>query len=165
MIEQSEMISCVRLVIMNELALIRLWILAGAVVQIECRSRKTSEITYQKHGVTDSTGSYKIPVRGDRGDDRCDVLLVKSSDPECSMPNSGRDRARVILTRNNGMNSNIRFANSMGFLKNAPLARCAEVLQKYQDTEEDVWRSWVILFELYCIRMRNLIQLYNQIMS
>ncbi|KAL3829914.1 hypothetical protein ACJIZ3_018716 [Penstemon smallii] len=110
--------------------------LARAIVRIECRSRKTSRRTYIKHGITDSDGTYKIPVRGDRGDDYCDVLLVKSSDPECSEPNSGRDRARVILTGNNGMNSNFRFANSMGFLKNTPLASCPKILQKYQEVDE-----------------------------
>lgn len=84
--------------------------------------------------VTDSTGSYNILVQDDREDDICEAVLVKSSDPECNIPSSGR--ARVILTRNNGMNSNARFANAMGFLKNEPLASCPEILQKYQETED-----------------------------
>ncbi|KAG8373346.1 hypothetical protein BUALT_Bualt11G0014600 [Buddleja alternifolia] len=112
--------------------------LAGAVVRIECRDRANSKLTYTKEAVTDSTGHYQILVETDRGDDWCDAVLVKSSDPECSSPNAGRDRARVILTRNNGMTSNTRFANAMGFLKNTPLASCAQILQKYQETEEDV---------------------------
>ncbi|KAL0285487.1 UNVERIFIED_CONTAM: hypothetical protein Scaly_2818000 [Sesamum calycinum] len=64
------------------------------------------------------------------------AVLVKSPDPECSVPNAGRDRARVILTRNNGMNSNARFANALGFLKNTPLASCPQVLQQYQEAED-----------------------------
>ncbi|KAI3462050.1 hypothetical protein Pfo_018713 [Paulownia fortunei] len=110
--------------------------LAGAVVRVECRERTSSELTYTKEGVTDSTGHYQILVQSDRGDDFCDAVLVKSSDPECSTPNAGRDRARVILTRNNGMNSNTRFANAMGFLKNTPLASCPQILQQYQEAED-----------------------------
>ncbi|KAL2504570.1 Pollen Ole e 1 allergen and extensin family protein [Abeliophyllum distichum] len=108
----------------------------GARVKLECRARDTLQVTYMVESVTDSTGSYNILVQDDRGDEVCDAVLVKSSDPECAIPNSGWDRARVILTRNNGMNSDIRFANAMGFLKNEPLASCAQILQKYQETED-----------------------------
>ncbi|KAL2521605.1 Pollen Ole e 1 allergen and extensin family protein [Forsythia ovata] len=110
--------------------------LPGSLVKIECRDRDTSRVTYEVEGVTDSTGSFNILVQSDRGDDACDAVLVKSSDPECSTPNSGRDRARVILTRNNGMVSDTRFANAMGFLQNVPLASCPQILQKYQEAEE-----------------------------
>ncbi|KAL0448601.1 UNVERIFIED_CONTAM: Major pollen allergen Ole e 1, partial [Sesamum latifolium] len=107
-----------------------------ATVRIECRNKDTAQLTYTKEAVTDSTGHYSVLVETDRGDDFCDAVLVKSADPECSMPNEGRDRARVILTRNNGMISNKRFANAMGFLKNTPLANCPMILQKYQEPEE-----------------------------
>ncbi|XP_075494231.1 major pollen allergen Lol p 11-like [Primulina tabacum] len=110
--------------------------LAGAVVRIECRSRANSKLTYQKEGVTDSSGNYNVLVESDRGDDYCDAVLVKSSDPECSEPNQGRDRARVILTRNNGISSNTRFANPMGFLQQKALASCSRILKKYQEAEE-----------------------------
>ncbi|KZV49757.1 olee1-like protein-like [Dorcoceras hygrometricum] len=109
---------------------------SGAVVRIECRSRASSQLTYLKDGVTDSSGNYNILVESDRGDDYCDAVLVKSLDPECSEANQGRDRARVILTSNNGMTSNTRFANPMGFLKNRPLASCSKILQKYQEAED-----------------------------
>ncbi|EPS62385.1 hypothetical protein M569_12405, partial [Genlisea aurea] len=109
--------------------------MAGAAVRIECREAHTSQITYVEDGVTNSAGHYEIRVHGDRGDDVCDAVLLKSSDPECSTPDAGRDRARVVLTRNNGIASDHRFANSMGFLRNAPLAACAQVLQKYRSDE------------------------------
>ncbi|MFX9847073.1 pollen Ole e 1 allergen/extensin family protein, partial [Acinetobacter baumannii] len=112
--------------------------LAGATVRIECRNGKTAEVTYTKSGVTDATGKYEILVNTDRGDEICDVVLVKSSDPQCAQANAGRDRARIILTRNNGMTSDTRFANAMGFLANTPLASCTEILKKYQETEEDI---------------------------
>lgn len=110
--------------------------MADAVVRVECRSRGNSELTYTKEAVTDSAGKYKILVESDRADDYCDTVLVKSPDPECSSPDAGRDRARVILTSNNGMNSHTRFANALGFLKRTPLASCPQILQQYQETEE-----------------------------
>ncbi|KAL3818905.1 hypothetical protein ACJIZ3_004810 [Penstemon smallii] len=109
--------------------------LPGATVKIECRD-KTGQLTYTEEGVTGSNGHYKILVDNDRRDDFCDMVLVKSSDPECSTPNLGRERARVILTRNNGMISRFRFANAMGFLKTTPLANCPQILQKYQVSED-----------------------------
>ncbi|KAG8383491.1 hypothetical protein BUALT_Bualt04G0018800 [Buddleja alternifolia] len=109
---------------------------AGATVRIECRDRNTYQLTYTKEGETDSNGHYNILVESDRGDDPCDAVLVKSPDAECSTPNQGRDRARAIVTRNNGLNSNIRHANAMGFLKTTPLANCPQILQKYQYTDE-----------------------------
>lgn len=115
--------------------------LSGAVVRIECRSRVTSKITYQKETVTNSKGHYTVLVETDCGDDYCDAVLVKSSEPKCSEPSKGRDRARVILTRNNGMCSSTRYANAMGFLASEPLPSCGSILQKYQEAEED-WRSY-----------------------
>ncbi|XP_059298705.1 protein DOWNSTREAM OF FLC-like [Lycium ferocissimum] len=110
--------------------------LAGAKVRIECRHRVTEAPTYTVEGVTNSKGEYNILVNSDRGDDVCDVILVKSSDPMCAKPNAGRDRSRLILTRNNGMISNTRFANAMGFLRDEPLSSCTQILQQYQLTED-----------------------------
>lgn len=110
--------------------------IAGARVRIECRDRKSSELTYSIEGVTDSTGTYKLTVTDDHYDQMCDAMLVSSPDPLCSEPNLGRDKSRVILTRSNGMNSDTRFANNMGFLKNEPMARCTEVLQMYLQNDD-----------------------------
>ncbi|PHU00734.1 hypothetical protein BC332_30521 [Capsicum chinense] len=110
--------------------------LAGSKVKVECRSRVSNKITYTVNGVTNSQGEYNILVNRDCGDDVCDVVLVESSDKKCGIPNAGRDRARVILTRNNGMVSDVRYANSMGFLSNEPLSACTQILQQYQLTED-----------------------------
>lgn len=112
-------------------------LITGARVRIECKDRKSLDLTYSIEGVTDSTGTYKITVADDHYDQTCDAMLVSSPDPLCSEPNAGRDKARVILTRSNGMTSDIRFANSMGFLKNEPMAKCTEVLQMYKETDEE----------------------------
>ncbi|KAL6502602.1 hypothetical protein OROHE_024255 [Orobanche hederae] len=112
--------------------------LAGAVVKLECRKRTdTSKLTYTKEAVTNSDGCYHIKVHHDHDDDICDVKLVKSSHSGCGIANAGRDRARVALTRNNGMVSDVRFANALGFLKDTPLASCSQILQQYQDQEAE----------------------------
>ncbi|KAL6518549.1 hypothetical protein OROGR_019051 [Orobanche gracilis] len=108
--------------------------MAGATVRVECSNRKTGELTYTSpEATTDPTGQYTIKVESDQRNDYCDVMLVKSSKPECSTLSQGRERSRVSLTRNNGMTSNIRFANNMGFLANTPLANCAQILMKYTE--------------------------------
>lgn len=108
-------------------------------MKLVCTKRDQPEvITYSSKGVTGFDGEYKITVNRDCGDDICDVILESSSDPECAVPNGGRDRARVVLTWNNGMVSGTRFANNLGFLQNVPLARCPQILQQYQDTEDSI---------------------------
>ncbi|KAK3011240.1 hypothetical protein RJ639_010695 [Escallonia herrerae] len=104
-------------------------------VKIECKDRVTLQLKYRIGGVTDSTGTYAISVTGDRKEEMCDAMLVSSPDPECSFPDRGRDRARVILTRYNGMINDTRFANAMGFLKGEPLGCCHELLKTYLETD------------------------------
>ncbi|CAA0823588.1 Pollen Ole e 1 allergen and extensin family protein, partial [Striga hermonthica] len=113
--------------------------LAGAVGKIECAKRSDStHVTYRKEFVTKSDGTYEVLIDGDRGDDVCNVMAVKSVDSECVKPSLGRDQARVILTRNNGMSSNARFANAIGFDRWTPLDTCGEILKQYEETETDV---------------------------
>nr|GMC57720.1 protein DOWNSTREAM OF FLC-like [Ipomoea batatas] len=97
-------------------------------VRLECKKRDSDAVTYTANAVTNSQGEYSILVNGDRGDDLCDVVLVKSSDPLSGKPDSGRDRARVILSRNNGLVNDVRFANNLGFTTKQPLASCAQHL-------------------------------------
>ncbi|PHT48460.1 hypothetical protein CQW23_12668 [Capsicum baccatum] len=110
--------------------------LPGSRVRIECKKRDTNDLAYTVEGVSNSKGEYKILVNSDRGDEFCDVVLIRSSDPTCDEPNKGRDRARVVLTRNNGLVSKTRLANSMGFLTNEPLASCTKILQQYEFSED-----------------------------
>ncbi|KAK6277434.1 hypothetical protein POUND7_017757 [Theobroma cacao] len=110
--------------------------MAGAKVKVECSDRKTGQVVYKKEGYTDSTGHYKVVVSEDHLDEICDAILVKSSQPDCAKMSPGRERARVILTNFNGVASNTRFANAMGFMADEADAGCAEIMKLYQ--EEDV---------------------------
>ncbi|MBA0808674.1 hypothetical protein Gohar_024392 [Gossypium harknessii] len=110
--------------------------MAGAKVKVVCSNRKTGDVVYEKEGHTDSTGQYKIAVSEDHLDEICDAVLVKSSQPECAEMSPGRERARVVLTNFNGISSNTRFANAMGFMANTAEAGCAEVMKVYQEEDD-----------------------------
>ncbi|KAK8691904.1 hypothetical protein V6N13_075397 [Hibiscus sabdariffa] len=110
--------------------------MAGAKVKVVCSDRKSGEVVYEREGHTDSTGQYKIPVAEDHLDEICDAVLVKSSQPECAQITPGRERARVILTNFNGIASNTRFANAMGFMADQAEAGCAQVMMSYQEDDD-----------------------------
>ncbi|KAH1064842.1 hypothetical protein J1N35_029829 [Gossypium stocksii] len=110
--------------------------MAGAKVKVVCSNRKTGDVVYEKEGHTDSTGQYKIAVSEDHLDEICDAVLLKSSQPECAEMSPGRERARVVLTNFNGISSNTRFANAMGFMANKAEAGCAEVMKVYQEEDD-----------------------------
>ena len=107
--------------------------IAGAKVRVECKSRKTGAETCNFEGVTDETGSYKILVEDEHEHEICESVLVESPRPECSKLLDGRERARVFLTRNNGIASDVRYANALGFVKDTPMALCGELMKQYTE--------------------------------
>ena len=94
------------------------------------------ELLYSQEATTDSTGSYSLLVNEDHEDQVCDASLISSPEKECSAVSEGRDRARVILTRFNGIASNDRYVNAMGFARDEALSGCNQVLSQYQDIED-----------------------------
>lgn len=104
-----------------------------AEIRLECKEREGGNVVYKASTTTDENGKYRIPVRGDYEEDICDVVLVKSHDPECSEIKNEIHQdlsARVSITGNNGMASPVREANPLGFLKKTPLPECKEVLRE-----------------------------------
>lgn len=106
-------------------------------MRVECRDRETAVTKYSADGVTDRTGKYRIVVDGEHSDEICESLLVSSPDSACAAPVAGRERARVVLSHNNGVVSDKRVANNLGFQRVTALDGCAEVMKMYQLTEED----------------------------
>ncbi|XP_031486107.1 pollen-specific protein C13-like [Nymphaea colorata] len=104
----------------------------GAKVRVECKDRTTGQMTYSIEGITDETGTYKIPVEEDRPDEICEAILVSSPISDCKEFESGRERARILLTKDNGISNHVRFANSLGFIKDKPLPGCSELLKQYE---------------------------------
>ncbi|XP_043721255.1 olee1-like protein [Telopea speciosissima] len=101
----------------------------AAPVKLQCQSRENGTITYSVEGVTDESGNYRLPGKGEHENDICDVTVLKSTVPDCDELAPGRDRARVVLTHNNGIVSNERYANPLGFLKKEALDVCPDVLK------------------------------------
>ncbi|KAK9757539.1 hypothetical protein RND81_01G169100 [Saponaria officinalis] len=112
--------------------------LQGAKVKLECRERNTQEVLYKAEAVTDATGTYKIYVDKDQNKNVCDTILVSSPHRKCKFADPGRDRSRVILTSNNGIVSNDRFANNLGFWVDQPMGFCAKLMQQYEVNEDEV---------------------------
>lgn len=110
-------------------------LLAGARLRVECKDDDTLDVIYKVEGVTDETGTYKIAVEGDHDGQLCEAVLVSSPMSECATVEQGRGRARVDLTSNNGIASSLRYANNLSFLRDSPLAGCAQLLKQYQDSE------------------------------
>ncbi|XXG58938.1 hypothetical protein AAC387_Pa04g1116 [Persea americana] len=108
----------------------------GARVRLECRERESMEMTYGIDGMTDQTGTYKIPVPDDRENEICEMVLVSSPKMECATAVHHADRARVALTRNNGIVSDTQYANNLGFLKDEPMVGCSQLLNKYQEYDD-----------------------------
>ncbi|KAK1314562.1 Pollen-specific protein C13 [Acorus calamus] len=110
--------------------------IAGAKVRVECHLRETGEVTYTVDGVTDNTGSYKIQVADDHEDEYCESVLLWSPQNGCAVLEPGRERARVVLSRNTGIVSNKRIANNLGFQSDTQLPECAQLLAQYQEVED-----------------------------
>lgn len=107
-------------------------------VKLECRHRHTQDVLYSAETTTDATGSYKIFVANDQKDNVCDTILVSSPHSRCKFADPGRDRSRVVLTGNNGVVDNDRYANNLGFTVEEPMSFCAQLMQQYQLTEDEV---------------------------
>ncbi|OVA03115.1 Pollen Ole e 1 allergen/extensin [Macleaya cordata] len=108
----------------------------GAEVKVQCKDSDNKEVVYERKGVTGADGKYSIEVRDDHQEEICDVVLVKSSQNDCAEIVQGLDRARVILTNNNGIISNKRYANYLGFRKAEKVAGCDKLVQLF--SSEDV---------------------------
>lgn len=108
--------------------------LTGATVRMECRDREQDKKTsFTGEATTDDSGTYHITVTGDHEDDICAIKLVKSPDPQCSeIPPEkfAKDIARVSLTKNSGMASDVRMANPIGFMKKDPPQECKKLLDE-----------------------------------
>ncbi|KAL8225513.1 hypothetical protein R6Q57_018097 [Mikania cordata] len=103
-----------------------------AKVRVECKD-KEQKLLYTAEGTTDATGTYYINVNEDHGNETCDVVLVSSPLGDCKTADPGRNRARVVLTSYNGIVSDTRFANAMGFMKDEVMSGCTTLLQSLME--------------------------------
>ena len=102
-------------------------------MRLECKDLEGGKLTYAVDGETDASGSYHLKVEGIHEEEVCEVALIESSDPECAeidKENFLRKSARVGLTKDNGLSSDIRIANPLGFMVKERLPECTEVLRE-----------------------------------
>ncbi|KAF8667009.1 hypothetical protein HU200_053180 [Digitaria exilis] len=115
--------------------------IAGATVQMECRHFETQQLHDKAEATTDAGGWYRMDIGQDHQEEICEVMLLKSPEPDCAEIERFRDRSRVPLTRNNGMEQNsVRYANPIAFFRKDPLPSCGEILRAYDlynDTSEN----------------------------
>ncbi|XVE63395.1 hypothetical protein DITRI_Ditri07aG0017000 [Diplodiscus trichospermus] len=103
----------------------------GATVNLECRNRMgDGSLPYSREAVTDKWGKYSIPVEGDHEEEICEVRVTKSSREDCSEFMGPWNKARIVLTKKNGVREPTRYANSLGFKKKEAVPGCAQVLKE-----------------------------------
>ncbi|CAM8981123.1 unnamed protein product [Rhodiola kirilowii] len=95
----------------------------------------TLQLKYSRDATTDPTGTYKIPVTEDHENRICEVVLISSPQSNCALIAPGADRARAILTTNNGIPSNTRNVNSLAFVRESAQSGCAQVLKAYNESD------------------------------
>ncbi|KAK7275743.1 hypothetical protein RIF29_16865 [Crotalaria pallida] len=109
----------------------------GAVVILQCKDKITNNIVYNKLGKTDSSGTYTILVDAHQENQICEAKLVSSPKHDCIEATPGRDRSRVILNRFNGIATDDRFVNNMGFMTKEVASGCARILRQYPEFDND----------------------------
>ncbi|KAF5205328.1 Pollen allergen ole e 1 family [Thalictrum thalictroides] len=104
-----------------------------AQVTLVCRDRENEKnVTVSiTTSAIDEHGKYVFEVDGDHEDEICEVRLEKNNDPDCTQIIPGLDRARILISDNSGIASNVRYANPLGFIKSEALPECAQILRSY----------------------------------
>ncbi|WVY93538.1 hypothetical protein V8G54_032626 [Vigna mungo] len=112
----------------------------GATVRMMCSQvDNANNVTFNKETTTNALGAYKMEVDGDHEEDTCEVTLVKSPRSDCNEIDKEAhllQAARVSITKNNGIVSNTRQANPLGFLKKDRLPGCAELIKELEINDD-----------------------------
>ncbi|XP_027127541.1 anther-specific protein LAT52-like [Coffea eugenioides] len=101
----------------------------GAEVELQCRVRENGTVTVSQKATTDANGNYELTVQGDHEEEICDVASVSSPSQECNVP-FGENKARILLTQNNGVQGTDRFANPLGYKTTEANPDCKAILQE-----------------------------------
>lgn len=102
-------------------------------MKLECKDRESQSVTYSKEAETNEHGRYNIQVDSDHEEEDCEVVLVRSPDPECSEISHESHQqvsARISLTNNNGISGPVRIPNPLGFMRKEAAPECPEVLKE-----------------------------------
>ncbi|KAM5586230.1 olee1-like protein [Rosa sericea] len=110
----------------------------GAKVKLECRSRENETVVYTLEGETNEKGIYTLPVHKDFQEQICEVTAVESPKDDCNEKFDDIERARILITKKNGIESKTRYANPLGFMKKETSDECKEVLKELFPDEDEM---------------------------
>ncbi|TQD76810.1 hypothetical protein C1H46_037643 [Malus baccata] len=112
--------------------------LDGATVALECRSRENGTMVYTLEGKTDKNGIYSLPADKNFEEQICEVRTVSSPTDDCA-DHFDIEKARILLTHNNGVKAMARYANPLGFMKKESTTECETVLKELfpEETEDE----------------------------
>ncbi|KAK8368646.1 hypothetical protein V6Z11_A01G056500, partial [Gossypium hirsutum] len=102
-------------------------------VHLECKNRTDERIVYSKDAVSDKLGMYSIPVEGDHEDELREVSLIESPRKNCNEMMESWRKARVMLTRRDGVTDLTRQTNSLRFkikAEDVDTKACVKVLEE-----------------------------------
>ncbi|KAL6196610.1 hypothetical protein ACLB2K_032224 [Fragaria x ananassa] len=108
----------------------------GATVELQCRSRVNSTVFNKLQGKTNKDGLYTLPVDEDYANEICEVKTVSSPRADCNDRFDDFEKARVLITYNNGVASTARYANPLGFMKKEAVPECEQVLKELFPEEQ-----------------------------
>ncbi|XP_059663980.1 anther-specific protein LAT52-like [Cornus florida] len=114
-------------------------LLEGAEVILECRNAETGNVTYSVKGISGKDGNYTLKAEGDHGDEICEMAVVSSPQPDTC--GEAMDEVAPVTLTDIESNSDIRYANYIGFMKKDPDAECTQMLEELgiypDDPDED----------------------------
>lgn len=102
-------------------------------MHLECKNRTDERIVYSKDAVSDKLGMYSIPVEGDHEDELCEVSLMGSPRKNCNEMTESWRKARVMLTRRDGVTELTRQTSNLGFKikpEEVDTKACVKVLEE-----------------------------------
>ncbi|KEH38612.1 putative pollen allergen Ole e 1 family, immunoglobulin-like protein [Medicago truncatula] len=99
--------------------------LAGVKVTLEC-TKGDKNVTFVKESTTDETGTYNIECKGDHEEEVCKVNAVNEKGNCRKIMDNESDM--IVLTKNMGVPSLVRFVNALGFMTETVDPQCGKVI-------------------------------------
>jgi len=98
---------------------------AGVKVTLEC-TKGDKNVTFTQESTTDKDGVYNIKCKGDHEEEVCKVKAENGKGTCTKIMDNESDS--IILTKNMGVPSLIRFVNPLGFMTQTIDAECDQVV-------------------------------------
>lgn len=101
---------------------------AGIKVTLVCK-KGDNNVTYVKESTTDANGVYNIQCPGDHEEEVCKVNADSNGKGTCTKV-MDNESDMIVLTKNMGVSSLIRYVNPLGFMTEAVDSQCGNVIKE-----------------------------------